>query len=98
MVLQWYDAWRLVLFLVAVACVLVLICLFVSDRHGWNDRKRDYWFILVMWSISSAEMQLEGLLRDTGLRVRLVFITIASVLTLRLLVQTKKPKVDEELH
>ena len=90
---EWYDWWRLILLLTTGAGLVILTQKWLKYRREWGEWSRDRWYAMVMWFLAAFEMQVEGLLRDTELRYRLIFVTAASLVTLRLLMR-KYPQKD----
>jgi hypothetical protein len=93
MIDQWYDWWRLVLLFFSAAALYILGRKWFLNRKAWGEYQRDRWYGMSMWFLAAFEMQIEGILRDTELRFRLVFVTAACIVTYRLL--TKKYDRDE---
>lgn len=92
MIDQWYDWWRVGLLLVTGTCLFILGRKWLQDRKSWGEWQTDRWYAMGMWSLAAFEMQVEGLLRDTELRFRLVFVTAAAIVTLRLITKRYEEK------
>lgn len=84
---HWYDWWRLAILLVATLCLVLLAEQFRACRAQWDSRPRDRWYMTVMWCLAAWSMQVEGLLVDAPLRARLIFVSVAILITLKLLLK-----------
>lgn len=94
---EWYDWWRLGILVVSAICFILLVRQLFTCRDSWAEKSRDIWYVGLMWTVAAAEMQIEGLARDTGLRFRLIFVTAAILVTLRLLTkQTYQTEQDNQ--
>lgn len=94
--MEWHDWWRIALLLVSAACVVILLIRFPLTKTHWGEDKRDLWFLLLMWSLASFAMQIEGIVRDSPLRFRLVFVSAAAIVTLKFL--TKKGHAEDNTN
>ena len=77
--------WRLAVLLINVGCLTILSHHYFLYRKGWNEDRADHWFLLVMWSLASAAMQIENILDDDPIGFRLVLVTAASLITLKII-------------
>lgn len=86
--LEWHDVWRLLVLLISLRCLFLLGLRFAKHSSKWNTKTRDYWFAMVMWCVAGVAIPIEGILRDSPIGGRLVFLTMASVVTLKALVSS----------
>ena len=80
---DWHDWCRVLNLSLSAVCVYILGRRFGKKGADWNAKTRDYWFALVMWSVAGVAMSLEGILRNSVPGTRLLFICLASLVTLR---------------
>lgn len=82
---DWYDWWRALLFLICVASLVLLGLRYFGNRECWNEKTKDYWYSMVMWTLAGLTISIEGVVRDSPLGVRLVIVTAASLVSLKAL-------------
>lgn len=80
---DWYDWWRLGVMIICAVSFFTLLCRYRKGHKNWNAKTIDYWFSLCMWSIAGFMVVLEGIYSDYALTTRLVFVTAASLVTLK---------------
>lgn len=78
---SWYDVWRDFNLVFGLSCVYMLLRRFRLSRGDWNEKTRDLWFGLFMWSIASVVLSVDGVHRNLGLSYSLPFITAAILTT-----------------
>lgn len=81
--MEWHDWWRVYVMFLCSWSLLILAHRYRHNRCGWNNKTLDYWYAFVMWSIAGFSVSLEGILRDSDFGVRLVFLLMASSITLK---------------
>jgi ABC-type xylose transport system permease subunit len=79
---DWHDWWRVGIFLLSLLCLVILCERFRAHRQTWNTKTKDYWFTVFMWTVVGIVITLEGVYKNTGSRVWLVFVTAAVVVNL----------------
>ena len=89
------DAFRLLIFIVCVICLVLLAYQFFKRRALWNPKTRDYWFALVMWSVAGVVIGADGLFHDRALNPRTILVTIAALATLNALHRKGKWGADD---
>lgn len=80
---EWHDWLRLANLVISFSCVYILGQRFSKSGADWNVKTKDYWFALVMWSVAGSALAIEGIFRDSSPGARLVFLFIASAVTLK---------------
>jgi hypothetical protein len=80
---EWHDWLRLFNFLLCSTSVYLLVKSFRKHHHEWNTKTHDYWYALLAWCGAAIASSIEGVFTDAQVTVRLVFVTAASIVTLK---------------
>lgn len=69
---------------VAMVCLFSLVALLVRFKQNssdWNVKTKDYWYALLMWSLSGLVLAIQGLLESRLITPAIVFATAAALVT-----------------
>src|SRR3954463_9420386 len=78
----WYDYWRLAVAIMCLVCLILLGHRWITNHEDWNTKTVDYWYALNMWCLAGLAIMIEAIFKDSSLNVRLIFITMASSVTI----------------
>ncbi len=76
---QWYDWWRLCAGFVCLFDLFILGRRFHMNRHHWNEKTRDYWYALTVWSFAGLVGSIQGITTHLGLTPSIVLITAGAL-------------------
>lgn len=79
--IQWYDIVRILAFFVSLYCLVTLLVRYRQGNVTWNTKTKDYWFALMMWSLSGCVFTVQGLVLDRPFTPGFVFLTAAILVT-----------------
>lgn len=80
---DWHDSLRVLTVLMSLVCLYVLGYRKYLNSAHWNAKTRDYWYILVAWSVAAAALGVEGLFDNRPLEPRVVVYFMATLITVR---------------
>lgn len=80
---EWYDWWRLIVFIVCSICLYILIARYRLSHEKWNVKTIDHWYAHTMWCLTGFVGMVQGVYLDRPLGPTLVILTMASFVTLR---------------
>jgi hypothetical protein len=80
---EWHDFWRVGIILVCVGCLWFLAKRYRANSDTWNEKTRDYWFSLVMWSLAGGVLAIQGMVLNFPFGPGLVFVTAAALVSLK---------------
>lgn len=80
---QWHDYWRLLIAISSLYCIFLLVKRFRDNRDTWNEKTRDYWFSLLMWTLAGVVGCAQGIFFNYPFGPSLVFTTAAVVVSLK---------------
>lgn len=79
---EWHDYVRAFAFFVSLYCLVFLVLrYFQTDGKNWNVKTKDYWFALVMWTLSGCVFTIQGITLDRPFTPGFVFLTAAILVT-----------------
>lgn len=81
--MEWHDFWRVGIILVCAGCLWFLLQRYRHNSSTWNEKTRDYWFSLVMWSLAGAVLAIQGMILNFPFGPGLVFVTMAALVSLK---------------
>ncbi len=76
------DVYRVMVILVCALSLVILTKRFIKNRKHWNAKTRDYWYALTMWSFTGVVIGVEGIRQGTPFNVRIVFVSVAALVSL----------------
>jgi hypothetical protein len=79
--LDWHDFVRGVGFCVSIFCVAVLLIRWRQKSAGWNEKTKDYWYALLMWSLAGCVFTVQGIVLDRPFTPGFVFLIAAILVT-----------------
>jgi len=79
----WITVWRIAIFCVCVVSFFIMTIGYQRHRHEWNKKTRDYWYGRVMWILTGVVIVVEGFIQHSRDDYSLVFVTAASLATLK---------------
>jgi len=92
---DWHDYIRVFSLIMALICLVLLGLGSGKMQKEYNSKARDLWFAVVLWCITSVALAVEGMYEDRPMEPRLIFYTLATVLTFKVLT-SKAPWGTEE--
>lgn len=77
------DITRFVIFVLCAFSFVLMGFGFYFHSSCWNSKTRDYWYGRMMWNVVGMSAMLEGWIRHTPFRYSLIFIFVATIITLK---------------
>lgn len=84
---DWHDWWRLLNIAICTWCLIMLFVRYREGRPDWNDKTIDHFYALTLWVVAGFALSLEGILRDSDFGIRLWFVSVAAIMTIRAILQ-----------
>lgn len=79
---NWHDWLRLAAFFVSLYSFAMLVYRYqTGGGKNWNVKTKDYWFALVMWSLSGCAFTIQGIALDRPFTPGFVFLIAAILVT-----------------
>lgn len=78
---DWHDLARVAIFFTCFLCLFVLILRFWQEGQNWNTKTKDYWFALLMWTLSGCIFSIQGVALDRPFTPGFVFLVAAALVT-----------------
>jgi hypothetical protein len=78
---DWHDYVRAFSFFISLGCLVTLMVRWKQKRHEWNSKTMDYWYALVMWTLSGLVFTAQGVALDRPMTPGFVFLVMAILVT-----------------
>jgi len=78
---DWADYIRALGFVISAYSFVTLVVRFKRNRKSWNQKTIDYWYALLMWSLSGCIFCIQAILLNRPISVGFVFLMAAIFVT-----------------
>lgn len=92
---SFYDYIRLLNLGLCVVCLVIMGVDYYKHNDTYNEKTRDLWYSRVMWALAGIVISFEGIRRDFPFTTIPLFVFIASIVTLKGLIQSGSWGSDE---